>query len=55
MSRTSSGVFPLCVLQCQRGEQSRWPGHGNGDRVSPEPPQGARERAGTEESSRNRA
>ena len=45
--------FPMCVLQCQCGEHSRWPGHRNGYGVSPEPPQRARERAGAEESSRN--
>lgn len=51
----SDWSFPMCVLQCQCGEQSRWPGHRDGYRVSPEPPQRARERAGTEESERNRA
>lgn len=49
----SDWSFPTCVLQCQCSEQSRRPGHRDGYRVSPEPPQRAREGARTEESSRN--
>lgn len=49
----SDWSFLTCVLQCQCSEQSRRPGHRDGHRVSPEPPQRARERACTEESSRN--
>lgn len=45
--------FPMCVLQCQCSEQSWRPGHRDWYRVSPKPPQRARERARTEESSRN--